>query len=486
LRVTAERADGTQATDERHIIVDYSSYANVPVRVALDGDPDEIIPGVPVQASTWLYNWRSRSTSAASDDLGIALLNIEALGEAPTKHIIQVEPIVVDGVFYQGTEAVELILPPGASSADLITLMVTAEKGRIDGEISGGEPGIFDRADINAIRLPEGSVFHPDKWEKGVFEFSNLSIAEYILALDHTKLVEAGYTHTPIKLDLPRLIQASAEIRLKAFEGQTLSGMVSDESGSVLPFAWITSEIAYLTGRVYPHNGKFYLQGIPQDPITLFASAPGYFSAALPIELQSESPDGINFQLVQQPGTTIYPWGDGQVIIPGETQVEVGEDYLSLDQGWLWGDGGDASAMIIHTSAADISIPSGKFAIEVQPQNHWLYLFDGSAEVRRRAEDTWTPVKSDQMVNLSNNQGLQPVEYDPGVLFVLQSATNPIGLTWEPTLSERIITWFTRIGVGSAQALTFITYAFGFLALVIAPVAAIYSWWKDRKPPKLK
>ena len=188
--------------------------------------------------------------------------------------------------------------------------------------------------------------------------------------------------------------------------------------------------------------------------------------------------------MVQQPGTTIYPWGDGQVIIPGESQVEVGEDYFSLDQGWLWGDGGDALAMIIHTSAADISIPSGKFAIEVLPQSQWLYLFDGSAEVRRRDEETGTPVKSDQMVNLSNSQGLQPVEYNPGVLFVLQSATNPIGLTWEPTLGERIITWFTRIGVGSAQALTFITYAFGFLALVIAPMAAIYSWWKDRKTPK--
>ncbi|MBU2611432.1 MAG: hypothetical protein KJ606_10905 [Chloroflexi bacterium] len=134
LVVTATTSDGAQASDERLIYVDHSGSASMPVNVLLeDGQP---APGVPLQASTRLYEWRGRTFTALSGADGQANLQVEALSQVPTTYQIFLPPVVVDGVLYESVEPVEVTLPPGPTSAPPITLRIRATKGQLSGQIT--------------------------------------------------------------------------------------------------------------------------------------------------------------------------------------------------------------------------------------------------------------------------------------------------------------------------------------------------------------
>ena len=128
LRLTAIEASGQQVIAKRTVTVDRSNYATVPVRVVHD---EQLIPNVPVAGATRLYLWRSRQSKSITNNKGEAQLKVEALAQAPTHYIFSVEPTVVDGVLYQSIEPIELTLPPGVTSAPMVTLQVRGQSWKI-------------------------------------------------------------------------------------------------------------------------------------------------------------------------------------------------------------------------------------------------------------------------------------------------------------------------------------------------------------------
>jgi hypothetical protein len=58
--------------------------------------------------------------------------------------------------------------------------------------------------------------------------------------------------------------------------------------------------------------------------------------------------------------------------------------------------------------------------------------------------------------------------------------SSPLPLNWEPTLKARIRDQLARIGISTAQLITFITYFIVLTSLFIIPFVALYWWWKNK------
>ena len=114
LIITATLPDGSQASDERWVIVDHGQLISLQVKAEL-AETNQAVPNLPLAASTRLYEWRARHFSASSDRMGNAIVRVETLSYAPTHYMIRVEPVVADGVLYESVEPVEVTLPPGAT-----------------------------------------------------------------------------------------------------------------------------------------------------------------------------------------------------------------------------------------------------------------------------------------------------------------------------------------------------------------------------------
>jgi len=489
LRVTAVSSRTDQQTQvERHITVDRSDYTAVPLMVRLADDATQPVAGVKVNASTWLYMWRSRSFSGISDEQGQALIRAEALAEAPTDYVFRVEPTVVDGVLYEGVTTAELTLTPGETAVSLpLTLTVKVHTGQLAGTVSGIQP--TEPMPIWAIRLPEGESYQTVA-EKGAFSFAPLPIARYLLVVDDATLTEKGLTGTSQEVDLLTDYEATAEISLTSATGSSVNGRVLDETDTVLPFAWITPEQSGSTQSALPGSDNYLLSGLPQKAVSLLVSAPGYYSRAIRVDLSSGSVSDADISLTSQPGTQSIPWGDGVVVVPVESQVEITGREIVLENGWLWGHGDSAESIVIHTAASEITVPTGEFALEyLSGKQAWLYLMDGRAQVRQQGDDSSFTLESGQMVNLFNNAGLQAVPLEPVVISALHpDQTSPLPLIWEPTLSARIRDQLARLGINTAQLITFITYFIVLTSLLITPFVALYYWWKrktiDHTDPK--
>ncbi len=67
----------------------------------------------------------------APTQMAARMFNVEALGQAPTRYVFRLDPIVVDGVQYSSREYAQLTLPPGATTADPVKLVVQALRGQI-------------------------------------------------------------------------------------------------------------------------------------------------------------------------------------------------------------------------------------------------------------------------------------------------------------------------------------------------------------------
>lgn len=480
LRVTAVTPTNEQAQIERHITVDRSVYTAVPVNVLLADNPDQPVTGVKVNASTWLYMWRSRSFSGASDEQGQALIRAETLTAAPTEYVFQVEPTVVDGVLYEGVTTVDLTLLPGETAVTTsLTLTVKAHTGQIAGTISGSGAS-ESPLPVWAVRLPSGESYRTIA-DQGAFMFASLPIDRYLLAVEDTALLVEGLSGKSQEINLLANYEATAEISLKDASGLVLNGRVLDESGTPLPFAWVTPEQVGATKAALPNSGAYALAELPQKSISLLASAPGYYSRAKRVNLSSDAVSDVDIALTPQPGTRTVPWGDGSVVVPAESQTEIGGTAIALESGWLWGQGASAQPVVIDTPAAEISLSSGEFALEYLPgKRGWLYVLNGRARVSQ--SETTIELQAGQMINLFNEAGLQAVPLEPTVISALHAdQSSPLSLVWEPTLEARIRDRLARVGVNAAQVITFVTYFTVILSLFIMPLLALYWRRKNRK-----
>ena len=470
LRLTAIEPGGTRVVGERHITVDLAEIATVPARLVLIDQSGHSLQGVRVSASTRLYLWRTRHALAAADTYGQVLIPVEVLADAPTRYLFQVEPQLVNGVLFAGTEAVEVTLEPGSDALGEITLPVRTQTGRIEGQIH--IPGLELPTQVLAFHLPEGACQQVWSGESGAFAFEDLAIGQYLITTAASE--RPGFDIREIYLDLREDPQSSVELAGAAVAGLQLDGQVLREDGQPLPFARVAASSpdgTTLAAAVQPLDGGFRLSGVSTEQRSLIASAPGYYSQALAL---ADAPgQALEFKLVTRPETSTLPWGSGAVVIPPETGVQQNGRTLFLTYGWLWGQGQGPEPLEIQYEDLSLRILGGRFALEAVPgQAAWFYLFDGQAELRLAGAGQPVPVQAGQMVALDTPGKPQPVAYHLELVSSLQArhgapALDPI---WQPGLAAILRDWLARLGIGVAQAITLMTSLFVTLAVISGPL----------------
>jgi len=469
IRVTVIAPDGTEAFDERVVFVDDSATASIPVQIRLDGQNDG---GIPITANALLYGWRGRTFNAVSDSNGNATLQVESLAQIPTTYQISVPPTVVDGVLYESIEPVEVILPPAADSAPAVTIQVRARLGQINGRITNFKEPL----QLWAIEMPNGAVKRVTTLSDGTFSLTNLRIGEYLLTADPQALAKLGLTMEPQRVDLSQSPLAEIELTPQRLEGEILAGRVTDESNMPLPFAWVNAETQ--TGQTSPDAGAYLLFGLPTDPPTVIVTAPGYYSQA-----QIAAASSLDFELVPQPETRFLPWGSGTITLPPESVANVNGLEIAFEQGWLWGQGGDAEPLILQVNdGAQIVIPSGSFALERLPAHEtWFYLLDGEARIQPSGGKMPIEMEAGQMIRIEAGESIQAVDYDSVVTQALHpTAESPLSPQWQPSLSAQIRNRLALAGIGAAQVVTFVTYSSMILLVLIFPFVGLYWWMKRR------
>jgi hypothetical protein len=174
-------------------------------------------------------------------------------------------------------------------------------------------------------------------------------------------------------------------------------------------------------------------------------------------------------------------WGNGELIVPPESQASVEGRRVTLTGGWLWGQGSSAQPWTVDTPSAEVTVSQGRFAIEQTPgQSGWLYVMDGDASVSRGSPQTIVTVSANQMIALGA-PSLAAVPLDPNVFAAFHPVAPPqIEPIWEASLSARLSAGLAQTGIGTAQGVTLLTYSAGILSVVLVPLAGLVWWWKRR------
>jgi hypothetical protein len=484
LQIVATTPDGHQEKIQRHITVDWSEYAKIPVQVMLENGSVGLPGDIPVQASARLYLWRTRNRSAITNENGQAVLEVEALSQSPTRYIFRVEPIIIDGISYEGIEPVEVILPPGATSSPLVILSVRTLAGEINGLITGPDGLPVGSMELRAIQMPEGLSQTVKTAADGTYSIRNLKIGQYILSADPALLTPQGFAFSDTLIDLTGNPKQTVNVSLAPVSGREWHGSVMDDQGNVVPFAWISLDALGTVIRNQPGDGSFALYDLPAQSESMVFAAPGYYSQTHWIDFANTS-QPVSVELSRRPDTISLPWGDGEIVIPSESVTENTESGIRLINGWIWGYSQITVPMKIQALDLTISLSKGNFALEYEPVNGqgWLYVIDGEAEII--GEKIKEPIKvvAGQMAILVEGRAPLPISFDPLVFSALQGDQHSvIQPFWEPTLIARIRDRVARIGVGTAQILTLVIYGTILVSIVLVPLFGLY--WFLKKPRK--
>ena len=482
LKISAIDPDGNRVTEERNVVVDLSGMINVPVEVTLTDDPSVPVEGVRVFAATWLYLWRSRFSHGETDPSGIAYVPIEVLNQSPTQYVFKVEPTVVDGVLYKSEEFVEVVLPPGATSASQITLRVTRHEGHLGGRLNPSELASVASIPIWAMRISDGEVFDTVTSDEGEFSFTGMALGEYHLFVDNNTFFEHEIHYPDQRVELLADEVTHVELLFNTIQGRRVNGMVTDETGVLLPFAWVSTTNIEHSAEADPHTGSFVVENLQTDEMRLFVRAPGYYSQTTVVDMDSASLESVDFALKRHVDTTSIPWGDGEIIIPTETQYRDTGQKLIVERGWIWGWGGETHPTVIQVGNFDILISEGAFAIEYLPKDRALmYVISGQADIRVPNKLEPIRVSSNQLANLDIIDELKPIDIHPFVLKSYRSGSeSPLPFNWEPTWGAIIRDRLSQIGMRAVQIVTLITYLLVSLSLVVIPLYALY-WGVIRK-----
>jgi hypothetical protein len=461
--------------DEKQITVDRSAMTTIPVKVVLEGEPGTPVSGVEVSAATRLYLWRSRHELAATGVDGVAHLPVETLHEAPTTYTIQVRPTVVDGVMYENAQydAARITLPPAAATAPPITITVRGREGEISGKILPSDVQPVPDS-VWAICLPDGESFQVTPDQDAAFQFDGLPVNQYRLALDPAWLVAHGQESENVLLNLTEAPVAIANLSFVPTSSMMISGRVVDETGVPLPFAWISMvEQRPVTG-VMPFDGYYQIRYPVHESPPLIITAPGFYSGAQPMA-EAENGAELEITLVYRPDTQELDCGDGKIVMPDDSQIQLSAEVIHLEYGWLWGDNNLTSLKTIQAGPLTIELTQGRFALDYRPPAQgWFYLPAGEAVVTDGTGEEVT-LKAGQMVNLLNQEGLKAVDYAEAVVQILNTDNeSPLAARWQPTVQAQVQHRLAFIGIGMAQIITFVTYFLLLLSLLLVPLIVLY------------
>ncbi len=449
VRVSVTDALGRKATAQRSIIVDHSGYADVPVRVVAASDSHKTLSGLNIIADTRLYEWRAREYSAKTDAQGATLLHLEALAQAPTRYIFDIEPIVLDGVLYQSREPLHVILSPGAKTIEPITLIAETLRGKIDGIVMVNGRVSPIPLTVRAIELPRGAA-HIVKATEGKFSLAELPISKYLIAVDDEDAAAYSLQASSRLLDLSQNPITSTTLVLSPAPARTVRGAVHDSDGNSLPFAWISAGGQGRAVRVSPSSGEFTLHGLPDGARSLRVTVPGYWSR--PIALGA---DRLDITLARQPDTRVFPWGTGTITLPPQTIANLSGNYVALKRGWVWGKG--SGSFIISTPELEITLQKSTFALEYLPgATAWLYVREGEAQVTLSDNDETITLGARQMLAFGKDvKRPSAVALDDTVVRALHfDEASPVLFETEPSVPARLRDELENLGI-SSQAATF-------------------------------
>jgi hypothetical protein len=482
--VAVESLSGEENYAYRHVTVDLSTYVEVPVQVYLAGEPEQLIQGVVVSGSTRLYLWRARHARTDSEIDGIAYLEVEVLSQSPTVYEFMIEPSIVDGVLYKGIDPVIIEIPPGGESIELLSLAVHASQGEISGRLVSPET-IQGPLSIWAIHQPDGAALNTLVDEEGNFIFSEIEIGEYIITTDDLMLLEYGFLDKNKIVDLKEDFDTYVTIPIVYLDGKMLNGVIKDDFGAGIPFAWIKPELGGRSSGVLPNSSKFTLIDLPEKFNTITIGAPGFYSRQIEVDLSGEPLSDFEVQLDPQPKTIRSPWGQGSVLLPSETDASISENNINLNRGWLWGEGGNKAPLIIQTDRVEIEILQGRFVLEYLPGSMaWLYIFDGQAQVHNKRDGTVIFVQAGQMVNLFNQMSFTAVSYHPAVKTTLNRDNDPLlPLVWEPSPEEKMNQTIEKTSIGIIQVITLLTYVSIIAGIIFLP---LFFYFQKRKNEKFR
>lgn len=474
LVVTVTDSTGRQASDERWVRVDSSGAASVPVQV-VDSLTHEPLPGLSVNASAILYEWRGRYGSAVSGSDGSVVLDLEALTQAPTHYQLSVPPQVVNGVLYASPPA-QVNLAPGATSHPMVTLTASAQHGKIHGAITAVDSARLAGLPVKAVQLPAGPVFETTLSAQNSFSFDSIPVSRYLIAPDSNVLAQQGLTTSGSAVDL--FDSPNTNVSLDVTKGRPLTGKISGEDGTRVPFAWLQVNSQ---GDVYfidPGSGRYLFTNLPQNADFVTFTAPGYYSKSQHI---SDNQETLDVQLVPEAETKFIPWGSGRVTLPPQTNAAFDGSDINLNSGWLWGKNEAAQPLTIHTANVQIHLSNGEFAIENAPnRTAWLYIYQGQAQVQFAGGQAPVEVRSGEMIALF--ESAQPMTIDTPVILALNPglSESPVPERIQPTLGARVANWLEKVGVGAVQTITFITYILSLASLFAIPLFVLF-WVKKRR-----
>jgi hypothetical protein len=481
LVVTATDPAGRVASDQRNITVDRSAYAIVPVQIVLEAASPFPIENIPITATSWLYMWRSRFATGATDAGGLAHVRVEALSQAPTSLRFQIKPVVVDGVYYEGITPVDIVLPASAISGPLVTIKVRATLGSIHGQVHGDFP--YSRLQIWAIHLPEGNAMTTSVTQDGSFVFENVAIGEYMITSDPDILAAHRFATKNVTVDLSQSVTGYVDLDLLPLENQSVQGDITDTKGNRLPFAWVSFEDQDIVEEVMPGSGQYTLSGLTAQNAILVAYAPGYYSQVRVADLTIEPDAGLDFKLVRRPETRSLPWGDGEIIVSPETRISLSGQNIFLERGWLWGQNHDDDSVTIQSGQIRLNLSNGKFALEAIPgQPAWFYLFEGNGTVSSEVGSRVFHIQAGQMVALDGDSQFSVVPYDPVVVKIMRSDVQlSVPMVLQPTITAQITNRLALIGIDMAKMVTFITYMAIIISIILLPSIALNRLIHKRK-----
>jgi hypothetical protein len=348
------------------------------------------------------------------------------------------------------------------------------------GEISGHVTGLESPIRVWAISPYDGSAHVATTSAQGIFAISNLPVSQYQLVVDPQEMAKQDMALRAESIDLTQSPSTQVNLTPLPLNGASLTGKITDQAVAALPFTWVDLESQI--GQTDPASGEYSLFGLRSAQATAIISAPGYYSQAQIIKKGNTNASSVNISLVRRPETMLIPWGDGAITIPPETISSQAGQIINFEQGWLWGQGGSKQPLVINWEDIQITIPDGQFALESLPARPgWLYIMYGEAFMQQTGTAGSITVHAGEMAFLSQNQQPRPVPYDPVIAGALLLTNEvPINPAWQPSLAAQVRDRLARLGIGTAQAVTFITYLMEVIALLVMVFLAV-KWILNMK-----
>ncbi len=285
-------------------------------------------------------------------------------------------------------------------------------------------------------------------------------------------------------MDLTVDPEVNINIPVLQLNGRSIHGRVVDERNLSMPFAWVTIENSNYVQSILPESGAFSIHGLIGEKLIFQSRSPGYFSHETSISLENSVDSALEVKLKPQDGTQFLSWGNGRVTLPAESEYVLESNVITLDKGWIWGSG-NGSDLIVRSATSEIKMTDASFAYELLPgQGEWLFVFEGSADIRLRNSQDFYKVNGKQMVNLTDKQAIMIIPYDPVLFSALRPAKSvPISFNWEKTVLEKVKGNLKSLGVNLAQFIVYAVYIAGFIMLVFFPLKFFIQWVKKNKLP---